>query len=227
MTTSDYIAIAGATISGLAAIAAIASGAKARSDAQKANRSAAAAQAEANRMATEAARLQALDWTSQYFSDVRIWGSEATDAISDLIHLALIRDDTTRQEKWFATRAKISALIDRGRWHFPNERAETFGLDKPPAYRGSRQRILDCLIWAYDIYKTPPVFFDAASDTPDSLHPDAYSDLVNIQREFVSEVQRVLNPREREKRVGELLERFGEADSMRDPSDCNRPKPKG
>ncbi len=217
--TSDYISIAAVFVSGLAAIAAIVSGQRARKDAERANKSALDAQGEANRVATEATRLQALEWTSQYFSDVRAWGDECSNAISEAIHLSHIRDDKRREESWNSVRSRLSALVDRGRWYFPNRFEAEYGIEKPPAYRGLRQRILDYVVAAYDAYPIPPAFYDPSSNSNDVVTQDAYGRLVFCQRGFVSEIQDALNPRHREKQVEEILEQFGATENMRIPSD--------
>jgi hypothetical protein len=227
MTPSDYIALAGLLIAAATAIGTIISGRKTRKEAEAAGRAAQDAQQTSHRMAEETARIQALDWTSQHFRDVRAWGTEVTNAISDLIHLSHIEDAGIRHDRWNSTRARISALIDRGRWHFPNEMHESLGLEKPPAYRGSRQNILDWLVWAYDAYPKPPLYFDPEQGKQDAYTAEAYGRAVSYQREFVSEIQRTLNPRERHARVSEILERFRIADSMRDPSDAERRPKKG
>src|SRR3546814_5379018 len=46
--------------------------------------------------------------------------------------------------------ARLSALLDSGRWYFPNRHAEQIGSHKPAAYRGLRQPVLDAIFAAYD-----------------------------------------------------------------------------
>ena len=224
MTMSDYISFAGVLIAAITAIGAIVSTRNTRKQVGEASRTAKEAERKSQELAEETARLQALDWTTQYFEGVRAWASTATDTISELIHLAHVENDSERRNHWNSVRARLSALIDQGRWHFPNERENEIGLHKPPAYRGSRQNILDWLVWAYDAYPQPPGHFRTGNG--DTLNSNSYDRAVKCQREFVSEIQRVLDPRERESRVAETLEKFRIANSMRDPSDAER-KPAG
>src|SRR5690242_11718884 len=48
--------------------------------------------------------------------------------------------------------ACLSALIEQGRFFFPNiEKADAFGQEKPPAYRGYRNVALDFLIASHNL----------------------------------------------------------------------------
>ena len=219
MEFSDWIALAALVISALAAIASIFSGWQSRRDTIRANETALKAQTEANRVAELAAGLQALDWTNQYFSDVRNWADQVTESISRLIHLTSIEDDSHRQQTWGELRANLSALIDRGRWFFPNEFEQEYGHEKPPAYRGYRQRILDHLVDAYNVYNELPEY------NIQSRHNDATSDvqrLIRDQRWFVSDVQKHLNPRDREKSVADIMEQFAGSNKMWDEDDFKK-----
>ena len=217
MEFSDWIALSALVVSALAVIASISAGRQSRRDSISANETALKAQADANRVAELAAGLQALDWSTQYFSDVRNWADLATSEISRLIHLNSIEDDSTRQQTWVNARSNLSALI-RGRWFFPNEFEEQYGHEKPPAYRGYRQRILDHLVDAYNVYSDPPCFGKQHRDGT----PSVIDRLVRDQRWFVSDVQKFLNPRDREKSVTEIMERFAGSNKMWDDDDFKK-----
>lgn len=223
MVTSDYIATiisgSGAIISALAALAAIRSGHSARHEAREANESANRAQSEANRVANDAARLQALDWTSQYFVAVRIWGDEVTLTISEAMHLSCIRDNEHRELKWNEVRARLSALIDTGRWYFPNKYEGQVGTEKPAAYRGLRRRVLDSVVASYAATPKSPAFYDPDKATNDPATQAAYDTLEKCKRIFVSEIQEVLNPRHREEQVAEVERKFEISDQMKKPKD--------
>lgn len=205
MATAEYALL----ISGLAALAAIFAGLEARKAASKAAETALIAQEQAN-------QLQALDWTTQYFADVRRWGDEVTDAISAAIHLFYIVDKQQRASDWNNVRARLSALADRGRWYFPNDLERQYGLEKPPAYRGRRREILDHIVDAYDAVPMAPGFYEIGGDNNDSTTSDSYDVLVRCQRAFVSEVQTVLNPRHREEQRKVVEQHFDLSDKMND-----------
>ncbi len=74
----------------------------------------------------------------------------------------------------------LTSLIDIGRFYFPNNK-DNIGLDKPIAYRGHRSQVLDLLVYAYEIgHSEQPIHFQ--------------DHLVVLQREFTSEIFKVLKP---------------------------------
>jgi hypothetical protein len=78
----------------------------------------------------------------------------------------------------------LSALIDEGRWIFPNTDFETYGQNKEFAYAGIRQRILDDLVYIHDIYRDRALFG----------RPMTPKDISDLRRDFVSELQAQVNP---------------------------------
>ena len=52
--------------------------------------------------------------------------------------------------------AKLSSLIERGRFFFPNfNKGDSYGCTKPIAYRGYRNLALDFLVALYNLYSSP------------------------------------------------------------------------
>ena len=195
LTSADIVALTGAGLALVTGVGSIMVAVKARREAAES--------------AKEAARLQALDWATQYFEGVRDWSEEVVDSISTLIHLHQIADDSVRATAWVSARSALSALCDRGRWFFPNKFEKEYGPHKPQAYRGIRRRILDFIVAAYDAVPTCPAHDDRSGHDP----------LVAAQRGFVSEVQEVLNPRHREEQLRAISHRFGIVDQMRKPNE--------
>jgi hypothetical protein len=204
LSTADLIALSAALIGALAGIGGIVTSVNARRQAEEAAEDALKAQQEATRLAKEVARLQALDWTDQFFAAVREWSEDVVDSIARCIHLPEIDDNAERSRRWNDAREALSALCDRGRWFFPNRYEDQFGTEKEPAYRGVRRRILGHILTAYKAIKVCPRYNDHSAQTT----------LVASQRGFVSEVQTVLNPRHRQDQVNAVLERFGIAERM-------------
>ena len=86
---------------------------------------------------------------------------------------------------------RLSELIDRGRFHFENDRSSRFGKWKEPAYQGLRHPALDVL--------DKPRKRLAAAAKPDKCAcpcclEQIREDLVNQRRAFVSHVQRFVQP---------------------------------
>ena len=81
--------------------------------------------------------------------------------------------------------AKLSALIEEGRFYFPNiiEGKEGLGAHKPSAYRGAREITLEFLILSYNIIKRE----DAGN---------YFNHLLRLQRLFTARIFDVLAPRD-------------------------------
>jgi len=79
--------------------------------------------------------------------------------------------------------AKLSSLIEVGRFFFPNKRsADGYGNGKESAYQGNRDAALDYLVFSYELLKKD--------------NPEAYTEhLRQLSRGFTSRVFDVLNPR--------------------------------
>lgn len=85
--------------------------------------------------------------TYQYYNDVLNWHNEVIETIMNL------RACTKNNESKINHLSKLSALIETGRFYFPNvDKNDGFGNEKPPAYRGYRNIILDFLVFEYNIY---------------------------------------------------------------------------
>ena len=98
---------------------------------------------------------------------------------------------------------RLSSLIDTGRWYFPNQWTDDYGTHKEPAYRGMRQPVLDYVVEAYDLLKD--------SHSTESLR----AELIAAQREFVSHIQEVLDPRKREQEIKKILVEFEASERLR------------
>jgi len=88
-----------------------------------------------------------------------------------------------------ASLAKLSALIEQGRFYFPNiDLKDGFGAKKPSAYRGYREITLEYLVFSYDLMKQ-----DNATINIEQL--------TQLQRQFTSRIFDILSPREYNKIV--------------------------
>lgn len=145
--------------------------------------------------------LELRSWTDQYFSSVRTWADQVCSAISEAIHLVSHQDLSEASKH--PVLVKLSHLIDTGRWHFPNQWSEDYGVGKEPAYRGVRQPVLDCIVEAYDALKASR----GREDVRDTLW--------SVQRVFVSHIQDTLDPRSREQEIRRILEEFEQSQRLR------------
>lgn len=92
--------------------------------------------------------------------------------------------------------ALLSALIEQGRFLFPNiDKGDSYGASKPPAYQGYRNLALEFLVAAYNL-----------------LHQqnskNSRKQLILIQKHFTSIIFEVVNPKDRLKRIHALTDRF-------------------
>ena len=95
-----------------------------------------------------------------------------------------------------ATRASVSALIDRGRLFFPNREDAKHGVEKEAGYQGRRQPVLDILVEAYSVIDK-----SGAGPGPDKAAVDA---LRKQRRLFVAEVFKTIDPVRRGETIKEL-----------------------
>jgi hypothetical protein len=145
-------------------------------------------------------RLQVASVRHQYFLELRKWADETCDALSEAAHLCDVDPAQFTCPSFFERQheslSRLSSLIDRGRWFFPNERHDETGVQKDPAYRGERHAVLDSVVSVYDIVKR--------MEWHKTLAP-AVPAIWKWRRLFVSEVQSVLDPRGREQEFQRLM----------------------
>lgn len=129
------------------------------------------------------ARVKKYELTYQYYSDVLSWHDQVVEVLIGLRLNAGDRDFVRENL------VKLSALIETGRFYFPNLYEKNgFGTDKPAAYRGYRNGVLDPLVHSYGLFERP--------DCP--KHADH---ALMLQRVFTSYVFEYLKPRKQQKRI--------------------------
>lgn len=142
----------------------------------------------AERVAAQQSELSAHATAADWLSDVRDWAGIVIDVISEASYRckhADASDATSVVTTLFTCRHRLSALIDRGRYFFPNQASDTLGLHKPLAYRGSRHAVLDPLVAIEQV-------LGGSHDV--GKFKDADAAIVYLRREFVSRVFSVLSP---------------------------------
>jgi len=153
------------------------------------------------RAAKKQYQLNAISFANSWYTDLRAWASEAIELLCEAAERA---DDTAQTqerhtEALLVCRYKLSAVIDRGRFFFPNEYHEDFGTNKPAAYRGIRHPALDYLVGAFQILGNEVAI--------EEFHfKDRKAAIIDLKREFVSVIQVVLNPRLHIQDISRLVE---------------------
>lgn len=144
-------------------------------------------------------QLDAMSFASSWETDLRAWAFDAISVLSEASERCTDVESRDKCEALSVCRSRLSALIDQGRFFFPNSYHEEYGLDKPEAYRGYRHPILDYLVGAYQIIDTEEAVENFGFDNKKSA-------LTELKRSFVSDVQVALKPRLQIKRINRLIE---------------------
>lgn len=133
-------------------------------------------------------------------SDIISWSDEVIGALAEanemLVEKGVSYADADFPSRRSAMRARVSALLDRGRLFFPNRTDDGHGADKEAGFQGRRQPVLDALFEAF-------VAIDKAGVTPG---PDKASAevLMKHRRKFIAEVFQTVDPVRRGATLQEL-----------------------
>ena len=120
--------------------------------------------------------------TYQYYQDVVAWHSDVIKVITQLK-----ATNVENEKKTYL--AELSALIETGRFYFPNiDLHDGFGANKPMAYRGYRNVVLDFLVYEYQLF-----------DREDSHKYVEHAE--SLQRLFTSYVFQYLDPKKLQKKI--------------------------
>ena len=153
-------------------------------------------------------KVVAAKWKHEYFVDLLRWSDEGMLLLSETYHLCELDPTKMEGSKFFDTRhilrIKLSAQIDRGRWFFPNSAIEAHGQHKHEAYQGLRPAVLDGLVNAYRAVT-------ALNSTDASKNQSIRAKVEASKRLFTSEIQKILDPRSRDKEFKNLIGKVAEA----------------
>lgn len=120
--------------------------------------------------------------TYQYYQDVVAWHSAVIKVITQL----KVANEGNEKKTHLA---ELSALIETGRFYFLNiNQHDNFGSDKPLAYRGYRNVVLDFLVYEYQLF-----------EREDSCEYLEHAE--SLQRLFTSYVFEYLDPKKLQKKV--------------------------
>lgn len=137
-------------------------------------------------------------------TDIIRWAGGTLAILAEMAELPVTEmEDDARRRRWHSLRHRLSTQIDIGRFYFPNYGADHQKADKPAAFRGRRQRVLEYLVEAYDIFDED----DALGDL--TTRQACKKALAAERQNFISEVQRFIDPgRYVEFRDGEAIEQL-------------------
>ena len=150
------------------------------------------------------AKRMKLERTVQFLEhsrDIRSWGACVIQKMSEAVILCEMNPQKMGGEFYKRRqelRADISSLWDQGRMYFPNTNEDSIGQSKEGAYRGLRQKALDCVDEYYG-------FVYALDYETQGSNKNLQKCMVKIKREFVSELQKALKARQMETITKKLI----------------------
>ncbi len=119
--------------------------------------------------------------TSQYRTEILNWYSETIYILTRLKIEATqnFKDEILKRELL----STLSSKIEIGRFYFPNvDKGDKFGNDKPQAYKGYRNLMLDFLVFSFQLY-----------DKKDAKKYLKHAEI--LQRHFTSQLFEILDPK--------------------------------
>jgi hypothetical protein len=152
---------------------------------------------ETNRRQEEANRRQEVG-VDQWMRDLRDWASKAIEVLSEAVYAS----DSSDVRRYIF---QLSALVDRGRFFLPNPVNEEDELEKLPAFQGSRHRALVPLITALRVLDG-----EVENNLTEYVSKNRSDVIRELQREFVSHIQQILDPRKRNREIAELIQQSDE-----------------
>ena len=137
-------------------------------------------------------KLEVATHLQEYYGDIRDWAEQVIEKLSYAVFLCELDPNKMGKGEFFERRhqmrADLSSLLDKGRLHLPNTNQEEVGIWKLGAYRGLRQSALDCLNGGYKLVES----LDYVNHVPNK---PVRQQLVDVKRDFTSEMQDVLDIR--------------------------------
>lgn len=159
--------------------------------------------------ARETARRQEVG-VAEWNRDLRAWASEVINVLSEVVYAS---DDMSgaAPSDMHRYKSRLSALADRGRFFLPNRYTPKYDPDnsKPPAFRGSRHPALGPVVAAVKALDD-----EAREELKEELYDDIIDYVIEhrrgvireLQREFVSYIQQILDPKGHNEKLADLIE---------------------
>ncbi|MXY58176.1 MAG: hypothetical protein F4029_06535 [Gammaproteobacteria bacterium] len=135
-------------------------------------------------------------------STARAWGNQVLEVLQEgITHCFLYKEEPKggcAKREFTLLVGKVSELIDRGRWHFENDRESGFGRWKEGAYQGLAPETISIL------KRVHGDLVGAAVNPPerDCCWDHLRDKLTGAKRAFVSEVQDFVQPSQSLREVG-------------------------
>ena len=146
-------------------------------------------------------RLQRFQARQELRNHARAWADEVVENMQDgITHCFIYKrnpDYAVASLQFTRLAGKLSELIDRGRWHFENNKDNCFGEWKEGAYQGLAPKAIHFMKQAHELLAAAAVKPPGTSCDYDNLRRN----LTRKKRDFVSTVQNFVQP---SRSIGEL-----------------------
>ena len=138
---------------------------------------------------TKSLAIQKFNFQQSYRSAVVGWADEVVMVMSECVTICEL--DPERVGNFFdqrnRLRTRLSELIDRGRWFFENDKVSGFGHWKQGAYQGISPKTISCI-------KDVLYYVERLHYLKKSCNDSQRQPIVNLKRNFVSEIQDFVQP---------------------------------
>ncbi len=144
-------------------------------------------------------QIAAISTVASWQGDIRAWAGEVIDTLSEASYRCGYEDEggDDCKDALKHCRFRLSGLIDRGRFFFPNIPDPSVGKRKPSAYRGWRHGVLDSLVAAERVLSGHEGY---------GKFRDREDALIAMRREFVSAIQQILAPAVYNQEIAKLVQ---------------------
>ena len=155
--------------------------------------------------AMEAMRRQEVG-VAEWMRDLRDWASVTIDVLSDAVYAFDGTQDPSSSDVRRYT-SQLSALIDRGRFFLPNkdmgqDHTRQDRSDKPRAFQGLRHGTLAPLVAAVQVLEGKVI----DDEIEECVIANRRAVLRGLQKEFVSSIQMILDPKGRNQEIAKLIQ---------------------
>ena len=158
-------------------------------------------------------KLEVATHLQEYYGGIRNWGEQVIEKLTEAVFLCELDPQKMECGQFFERRrqmrADLSSLLDKGRFYLPNTNQDVVGLWKPGAYRGLRQAALSRLNCGYELV-------EALNYERHEPNKPIRQQIVDVKREFTSEIQDVLDIRKTSNEIRRLAEEIRSADTGND-----------
>lgn len=135
--------------------------------------------------------------SENYKQEILAWYGQTVEIMMWVIHF--YKENKDDKTALFERLAMLSAMVERGRFYFPNVlKGDTYGSKKALAYKGYRHICLEFLVNFYEVSKPGRAMNDN----------DRERMLWKLERGFTSCIFEMVDPRKRNKKYAKIVDMY-------------------